>query len=312
MANLFRILPCLINGKDLPPELDLAFYRLVHDDLAAFDDETLTAHFEAYGRAEGRLASPAAHRYGFMALVPADGDVLEIGPFTKPCVRGPRVRYFDVLDQAGLRERAALHGQPTETCPAIDFVSPIGDLSVVEGTYDAVVSSHCIEHQPDLVAHLRAVERLLRPGGRYLMMVPDRRYCFDALLPDSTVADVEEAHAEGRRVHAWRSVMEHRALTTHNDTGRHWAGDSADPGAHLRGDREVAARAEYEAAAGAYIDVHAWQFTPRSFKAVMTALADRGLTRLRCVRSYDTVHGCNEFAAVLARGEEPSERSIGS
>lgn len=301
MANLYKLLPSVIGAGTLPPELDLAFYRLVHDDLADFDDAALARHFDAHGRAEGRIASPAAHRLGFLSLVPAGSDVLEIGPFTKPSLRGPRVRYLDVLDRDGLVERAARHGQPTRDCPEIDFVSPDGDLSVVTGTFDAVFSSHCVEHQPDLVEHLASVARVLRPGGRYLMMVPDKRYCFDALLPESDLPRVLEAHASKRRVHTLRSVVEHRAMTTHNDTARHWAGDSADPGASRAAEREASARDEHARAAGRYLDVHAWQFTPRSFRHLAESLARLGLTGLACERAYDTVHGCNEFGAILRK-----------
>ncbi len=168
----------------------------------------------------GRLSSQAASQ---------SSRVLEIGPFCNPCMTGRNVRYFDVLDRAGLLKRAAEQGYLVVSAPKIDFVSPVGDLSVVDATFDAVVSSHCIEHQPDLVAHLAEVARILEPGGRYFLLVPDKRFCFDHFLAPSTVAGVVDAWKEGRKVHRLASVLEHRALTTHNDTARHWAGDHADP-----------------------------------------------------------------------------------
>jgi len=47
----------------------------------------------------------------FKRIMPTD-RVLEIGPFTKPNLRGPNVRYFDVMDKAALIERAILHEYP--------------------------------------------------------------------------------------------------------------------------------------------------------------------------------------------------------
>lgn len=301
MANLYNLLPTMIRPGELPPELDLAFYKLIHDDLAPFDDEGLIKHYNLYGRTEGRLASPAAHRRGFLALVPTDENVLEIGPFTKPMLRGAKVRYFDVMDRAGLLERAAYHSHPTSNCPEIDFVSPTGDLAVVDQQFDIALSSHCIEHQPDLVAHLNQIERILRPGGRYFLLIPDKRYCFDALLPESKIDAVIQAHKEQRSVHTWSSVREHRALTTHNDTARHWVGDSADPNAHLLPDRERIAKLEFDNSQGSYIDVHAWQFTPASFRGIVESLRRAGLSNLAAERVYDTVHNTNEFAAVLVK-----------
>ncbi|MFC6792442.1 class I SAM-dependent methyltransferase [Methylobacterium komagatae] len=299
MANLFKLLSKIIRAGESSPELDLAFYRLVNDDLANFDDKALIAHYERHGRSEGRLANPAAERRGFIALVPEDADVLEIGPFTKPTLRGPRVHYFDVMDRAGLLARAVHHAHPTDDCPEIEFVSPTGDLNVVDRQFDIVLSSHCIEHQPDLVAHLQQVERILRPNGRYMLLIPDKRYCFDALLPESTVDAVLQAHREKRRVHTWASVREHRALTTHNDTARHWAGDSADPRGHLFSEREHAARVEFDESNGNYIDVHAWQFTPSSFRNVVATIRRTKLMNLTVEHVYDTPHGSNEFTAIL-------------
>ncbi len=61
--------------------------------------------------------------------------------------------------------------------------------------------------------------------------------------------------------------------------------------------------AEHEAARGGYVDVHAWQFTPATFREVMGALAAIGLVGLTCERVYDTPFGSNEFTAVLRKTE---------
>ena len=50
-------------------------------------------------------------------------------------------------------------------------------------------SSHCIEHQIELVRHLKAVSRLLSPLGVYLMLVPDCCFCFDHFQTASTSID---------------------------------------------------------------------------------------------------------------------------
>ena len=52
-------------------------------------------------------------------------------------------------------------------------------------------SSHCIEHQVELVRHLKlkAVSRLLSPLGVYLMLVPDYCFCFDHFQTASTSID---------------------------------------------------------------------------------------------------------------------------
>ena len=80
--------------------------------------------------------------------------------------------------------------------------------------FDAVLSSHCIEHQPDLVHHLQQVQHKLKnDGGRYFILIPDKRYCFDKHIAPSTIAEVVQAHEEHRTVHTLRSVIEHLSLT---------------------------------------------------------------------------------------------------
>jgi SAM-dependent methyltransferase len=222
------------SGADaaFPEEIDPTFYRGAYPDLRAMTEAQARAHFASHGIAEGRQGAALAAREGLIGEVRRQPSVLEIGPFCNPVVRGRNVAYFDVLDRAALRARAVAIGQDPAGVPAIDFVAPDGDLSGIGRRFAAVISAHCIEHQPDLVRHLTQVAALLGPGGHYFLIVPDRRYCFDHFLPDSSLSGVLAAHREGRRVHRLESVIEHRALTTHNWVDRHWAGDHLDPAYH--------------------------------------------------------------------------------
>lgn len=283
---------------DFAPEFDPTFYREVHPDLRHFSDAELLEHYQNYGRAEGRAASPMAHRPFFLEAIRHIRPALEIGPFDNPLLEGPDVRYFDVLDTDALKRRAEKIGSNPKNVPNIDYVSKDGDLSVVMDTFHLVLSSHVIEHQPDLIRHLNQVAAILTPTGCYAVFVPDSRYCFDHFIGLSNIAEVIDAHFAERRVHSLASVIEHRALTTHNDAGRHWRGDHGDSA--IDPNRVRAAIEEWTAAAGGYIDVHAWQFTPASFRNIIRALHALGLSRLYPLRVYETVYGSVEFCAILA------------
>jgi hypothetical protein len=101
------------------------------------------------------------------------GMVLEIGPFLNPMVVGEGVKYFDVQDLAGLKERAIQVGYPEINPVNIDYVSPTGDLSVIpqREAFSLVASSNVLSHQVDLVRHLQGVGQLLMEGGYYAMTV---------------------------------------------------------------------------------------------------------------------------------------------
>lgn len=289
--------------------VDPSFYRNLYPDLMHLSDAQLVEHYYNYGIAEGRLACPEGVRDGFIDLIPRDRLVLEIGPFANPALRGANVRYADVLSTEQLKERALQHGLQPDSCPEIHYVLPDLDLAKIPEKFDTIISSHCIEHQPDLVRHLHAIEELLSPGGRYFVIVPDRRFCFDHFIPESSIADVVSAHLRKPRVHDVGSVIEHWALTTHNDTHRHWQGDHGRQ--HIEeslAPLEGAIR-EYQADPSKYIDVHAWQFIPYSFYKIIDLLGRMGWILLKPIVVFPTVRPRNEFCAVL--GEmAPLEKMI--
>jgi hypothetical protein len=163
------------------------------------------------------------------------------------------------------------------------------------------VSSHAIEHQPDLVAHLAAVDRLLEPGGTYFVIVPDHRYCFDHFLPPSSLASIVGAHAQRATLHHPTQVVNTIAMRTHNDPVRHWAGDHGEPAWIARPEL---LREAYDLCVGSpdtYLDTHSWQFTPASFRTAIDTLHDLGLSPLLAARVYETVRDGIEFYAVLQK-----------
>jgi SAM-dependent methyltransferase len=280
----------------LPADYDEVIYRSLHADLTRFAGAELLAHYQRFGQSEGRRAHALETRRAFAGLL-SELEVLEIGPYHDPLVTGPRVRYFDLYDRAGIVARAAAVGYPTHRTPEIHYVSASADLGIVDGSFDAVISSHVVEHQPDLVGHLDSVRRLLRPGGRYFALIPDKNYCFDHFMAPSTIAELLEAHLSGRTRHTMRSQIAYAALKTHNDPKRHWRGDHA-PVSPSAASIARAAEAHLKAD-GSYSDVHAWYFDPTSFRQAIELLNQLGETDFKLARLYPTQLDCNEFWVVL-------------
>jgi SAM-dependent methyltransferase len=161
----------------LPWEFEPEAYR---QQLPGFEDAATDDLVEHYNESARRWACPAT------AAAPAAVRrwsppmlALEIGPVRLPVLSGPNVRYCDVLDTEQLRRRAPDHGVDPTSVPAIDYVMKNCSLDDIPVQFDAILSSHAIEHQPDLVGHLQQVERRLAPGGRYFVLAPDKRFCFD-------------------------------------------------------------------------------------------------------------------------------------
>ena len=280
----------------VPAEFFSAIYRDRYDDLAGMSDVQLFEHYESYGRSEGRNASLIKDRSDFVGLA-MDAKTLEIGPFFSPLVVGDNVTYSDFLSTEELVERAVSLGVGVDTIPDIKYVLSKTKLGEIPEKFDAVISSHLIEHQPDLIRHLQDVEKIITDKGRYLVLVPDKRYCFDNPIPETNIAEVIDAWHCQRERHTLRSVIEHRALTSHNDSAQYWLGHD---GGAPRVDDVYRAIEEYRKSNGGYIDVHAWQFTPENFRSIIEMLNSLSFIKLSVEELYPTRFNSNEFWAVLS------------
>lgn len=241
-------------------------------------------------------------KYKFVSLIPTEFSCLEIGPFNKPLLSGSNVKYFDVLDQNELIQRATELNIESKSIPQIDFVSEHGDLKVVNENFAVVLSSHVVEHQPNLIAHLQAVADLLLDSGRYFLIIPDRRFSFDYFLAESSLAQVVAANVESRKTHTLTSVIEHRCLTTHNSPYLHLLGIHG----KLRSDKDLVkqidlAVTEYQNNISGYIDVHAWYFTPVGFTLLINRLFELELIKFKVEKLYSTTLGKLEFFVILRK-----------
>ena len=275
---------------DFSPEFDPAFYRAHHADLATFSDEQLIEHYRLHGKSEGRRCAAMAEHPPFLDALRDIKPTLEIGPFYRPAFRGEGVRYLDFMDTAALRARAVTVGGDPAGVPHIDYV---GSLADVGEKFRLVFSSHSIEHQPDLLRHLLEVSAVLEDGGLYALLIPDCRFCFDHFLPVSNIGEVFAAHEERRTRHPLAKVIEHFALTTHNEAPRHWQGDHGE----VIFDIGRVHDAIHAHKSGQYVDVHGWQFTPDSFREIVSRT--ESITKLRPLRVYQTPVGNVEFCAIL-------------
>ncbi|MEL6859309.1 MAG: methyltransferase domain-containing protein [Pseudomonadota bacterium] len=281
---------------DLPLEFDAEYYRDRHADTRHLSIAEAWAHYDTTGRSEGRWGSHWAGRNTFVELVPK-GEILEIGPGSRPVFAGANVSYFDALTTDQLKARARTFGEAESSVPELTYSDPNGDLSSINKTFDAVFSSHLIEHQPDLVSHLNQVERLLRPGGKYYLLCPDMRFTCDAGMAPSTIGDVLQAYVEKRNRHTLANKINASVMHQSNDGKTHWDGLGRERYhycAELLLDQIKCHEHDTE-----YVDVHAWFFTPSRFRSCLTALNEMGLSRLRPLRVYETPRPANEFCAIL-------------
>jgi len=285
---------------NLPPEFDPDIYRSFNPDnpdLAHMNHEMLEQHYRSYGKVEGRVCSRVDNRIAFANLIEPEISALEIAPFVTPLLHGPNTFYFDAFGEEAQRRQATYYGYNPDDVPQMHYT---GCLDDIPRTFQVILSSHLIEHQPDLIGHLLQVERRLEPGGQYFLVIPDKRYCFDRFNAPSTIADVIEAHEQRRTVHSLKSLITYEALRVHNEPARHWAEKDLLPPA-IDPEKIMQAVQTWRSSGGTYVDSHGWYFTPDSFREIIDLTGRMGLIEFSLERLYPTPFGSNEFWTVLKK-----------
>lgn len=238
--------------------------------------------------------------------------ILEVGPSHNPVApkaAGWQSFVLDHASQADLREKFRTFDVKHDRIEPVDFVwtgGTIHDAVPVDqhGTFDACIASHVLEHLPDPVGFFHSLDRLLAADGVVSLALPDKRFCFDYFRPLTLAPAWIEAFEHKSTRHSRRTVLEFAAYMTSNADQYAW-GQLDKMEVRLRGEIEPAKR--NADAAGqldfeAYVDCHAWCFTPSSFELLLLELGTLGLIGFRIAKLFPT-EGC-EFIVSLRKGRD--------
>jgi SAM-dependent methyltransferase len=295
-----------------PAEYDHDIYLGNYPDLqkAGFDRHGLKQHYVNHGISEGRSANEIKSRKQFAAIIPKSGTILELSPEFCPIITEKHAKYFGTESREALIAKAkSLNAQAT-LIPAIDFISPNRDLSIINEQFDAIVSSHNIGRYPNLIGHLNQVQSLLNPDGRFYCIIPDKRYCHHYYKDTTQIATVLGRHLDQVSTFSSADSINHLLQKTHCDLKRHWLGDHG----NIQGNRterlkKVLLQYKEQNDEAHPTDTGAFYFTPDSFREIMDQLYALGLTGLQIERLYRTHHLSFEFFAVLRIADEPARQA---
>lgn len=151
-------------------------------------------------------------------------SVLEIGGPSRVFGAGGLVPVYPIataVDNVQFAAQTAWHDLTGQEAFAPDG-APIGHqhiddgaglLHLPDGAYDAVMSSHVIEHLANPLGALDAWRRVVRPGGHLLLVAPHRDGTFDRHRPVTTlehlIADHEAVTAEDDLTHLEETLALH-------------------------------------------------------------------------------------------------------
>ncbi|HXR28582.1 MAG TPA: methyltransferase domain-containing protein [Solirubrobacteraceae bacterium] len=150
-------------------------WRLYSELQAARRDRSLTAAADALRGAVALEPGGPSELFGRLGLTPAYS----------------RLAALDILDYAE-RTLWSDDGQ-IDIKPRRRLIGEAGKLeAVADHSYDALLASHVLEHLANPLGALAEWQRVVRPGGHILLVVPHRDGTFDHLRPVTTLAHMRE------------------------------------------------------------------------------------------------------------------------
>jgi hypothetical protein len=242
---------------------------------------------------------------------PKSAEALEIGAGYNPILpkrEGYAVRTIDHADQQALKKMYGDMGVDSSLIEPIDYIWTGERLPELleHRTFETIVASHLIEHQPDPIGFLQDCSASLQSTGALFLVVPDLRFCFDYFKSRSDIAGMIAAHQRRATRHTFEAWYRNAINVSADVEGRPdtivWSQEplrevrfgARDPMTYYRSAFDNAAAADY-------MDTHAYYFTPCSFLIIMNeatylGLLDLHVSLLTRARGY-------EFLAVLRPGK---------
>lgn len=193
-----------------------------------------------------------------------------------------------------------------------------GDLSaLLDDEVDFVFASHVIEHVPDLVTWFKEIAKIIRIGGVFSLIVPDRNKTFDCLRVDSNTAEVIDAYVRKITRPTYKHIFEYYADHAADETGGLFPDGDNTKARRVHTLQESYDKVMESYNNGSYIDSHCWVFTSPGLLGIMMDLMELGLFDFKVKEVYQTEDMEIDFFLTLEKinikdGESSKEIQIQS
>ena len=230
---------------------------------------------------------------------------LEIGPLDAPVITKAKgnVRYLDYVSYDELIKRHSARRNVDQIVVPDYVVSANQPLSSsIREKFDYIIACHVIEHVPNMIDWLKDLQALLNEGGCLFLAVPDKRYTFDILRPETSLSHLINDYSRSIKVPEIEHVFEHFYLKREVSSREIWSGTFQEK---LREQRYTLEQAYYVATEmikkSGYVDVHCHIYTYSSFKDIIDSLIKLKLINYRILGSRDVIKPYNEFIFILEK-----------
>jgi SAM-dependent methyltransferase len=244
---------------------------------------------------------------------PASARIVEIGALDNPTFSPSdyNIRFIDYATKEQLRDQ--YKENPRYALDRVVEVQyPISSLDYaaqIHERFDLAIANHVIEHIPDTIRWMNSLSEILNDEGYLFLAVPDRRYTFDYLRPETTIADVLRAYQDKMNKPNVAQIFEHMYHWRPIKAGDAWAGRIPDLLKQPRQNiRQAMATAERQSRLS-HVSVHCNVYTYQSFLTLFSELIELGMLQVEIAHSQDVLQGENEFHVMLRRRKGGTPRS---
>ncbi len=237
---------------------------------------------------------------------------LEIGPSHSPILpkkEGYHSLVVDAFSTDELMDKYRDLAVDIDKIEEVDYIWRGENLSKIipeAGHLDYMLASHVIEHIPDFLGFFQQSQQLLASEGQLILVVPDKRKCFDYFRPVSTTGQILQAFHAKHTVHTVAAVFDNHAnYASYNGYGSWFSSDEKkkiDLKSNVKGAYQLFLKALEDKS---YYDVHGWVFSPASFLLIIKDLIELELLHLE-VESFYFSDG-HEFYIVFKNSSPSSQ-----
>ena len=238
--------------------------------------------------------------------------ILELGPLNRPIVDKnlyPNTFYCDVRSTEDVRklysgndylEATGIRVDP-ETIVPIDYVIQENYEKTFEKVekFDYVIASHVLEHMEDLIFALRDISAVLKPGGTFCIVYPDKRYCFDHFRTSASFRDAYRVFRNGTTENSSMVLDFYYSVIPENNPYLFWRKDGILD--HLpKASFEKAVDHYEEALNGVKMDdVHYWPFSDMDFLKLLYDCIRARLLPFHCTSFWPCMENGQQFMVAL-------------
>lgn len=238
--------------------------------------------------------------------------ILELGPLNRPIAdKGiyPNAFYCDVRSTEDVRklysgndylEATGIMIDPKTIVP-IDYVIQENYEKTFESAekFDYVIASHVLEHMEDLIFALRDISAVLKPGGIFYIVYPDKRYCFDHFRTSASFRDAYRVFRNGSIENSSMVLDFYYSVIPENNPYIFWRKDGILT--HLpTASFETAVEHYEQALSGIKMDdVHYWPFSDMDFLKFLYDCIRARLIPFRCISFWPCMENGQQFMVAL-------------